>query len=409
MDAFSCVLVFLLVAVPLYSVVVAQVPFAVDVVLTFDSSGQLWNMDKSLLSYESGGDDGGAIAHHMLEKKHAAGPGGERGGRDSPTVPSFDYKGKNSRLNGSLGDGSLGGGGSESKKSPHKPDQVTPGWSNDTIDIKLFRELEAKEFSLRIGPDYARNKKKAPSIESLYDFKGADIFVVQGAGAAVHVAKNMDFSAWVGSDGKASGWVDGAPRVIVSCLQFSVDNESAGWFAKDSSNKSKTYGIAFYFLLNKRGEEAMRKDTDPARLFKRFCRSELDILRFKSIIKIKDKDNLGLPFVLRKSMEQLDGKPFLAGKLKDNKSARFVGDCYLEFDSLTQNYSYFARKAISNFKSKLCQIRFHYGFCIEGQKNDEMPEQILGCVELGPGIDYNAAAEVNWRAFQPGDWRQAQM
>ena len=74
----------------------------------------------------------------------------------------------------------------------------------------------------------------------------------------------------------------------------------------------------------------------------------MDILRFKSIIKIKDKDNLGLPFVLRKSMEQLDGKPFLAGKLKDNKSARFVGDCYLEFDSLTQNYSYFARKVLNN-------------------------------------------------------------
>lgn len=37
-----------------------------------------------------------------------------------------------------------------------------------------------------------------------------------------------------------------------------------------------------------------------------------------------DKEKLGLPFVLRKSMDQLDGKPFLAGKEKDNKAARLL-------------------------------------------------------------------------------------
>eukprot|EP00470_Lotharella_oceanica_P006000 CAMPEP_0170178746 /NCGR_PEP_ID=MMETSP0040_2-20121228/13688_1 /TAXON_ID=641309 /ORGANISM="Lotharella oceanica, Strain CCMP622" /LENGTH=339 /DNA_ID=CAMNT_0010422181 /DNA_START=194 /DNA_END=1211 /DNA_ORIENTATION=+ len=281
----------------------------------------------------------------------------------------------------------------ERKSEVYAPQKVVPGWSK--MPPSLFANLEAKEFQVRCGPDYARNKKKAASLPAFYDFREADIFCCQGAGACIHIAEHIDLSKYVPD--KKEGWVNGAPRVIVSCLQFSVDDENGGWFGKPEKSRTKTYGFIMFFTLNETGMKAMAENTNQANLFRRFCREEVEYTRFKTIIKIRDKEKLGLPFMLRKSMDQLDGKPFLAGKPKDGKAFRFIGDCYMEFDTLTQNYSYLARKGIGTCKGKLILLKFHYGFAVEAQKDEEMPEQVLGCIQLGPGVDYlKMAAEMNW-------------
>mmetsp|Transcript_7986 Transcript_7986/g.12069 ORF Transcript_7986/g.12069 Transcript_7986/m.12069 type:complete len:413 (-) Transcript_7986:72-1310(-) len=369
MSLTSCVLSCALISVPLYGVIVEGIPFSLDLVLSFKGS-QSWPPNVDLIREVGEGrmiSDGSNL---LASQDSPSGRDEKKAISHDPSIFPTDLK--------------------------YEPQRVLVGWSNHKIPAGTFNDVDSKNFQLRCGPDYSRNKKKQPSAPALYDFKGADLFVANGAGACVNVAKNIDFSKLVppGTD----GWIDGAPQILVSCLQFSVEGEK--WFKA----KVKTYGIIFYWQINQRGISQMKQNTPAGKLWRRFCRGELDITRFKSILKVVNKEVLGLSFVLRKSLDQLDGKPFLAGLEKDCKTGRFKGDCYLELDSLTQNYNFFARKGISSFKGKLQSIKFHYGMCIEAQSDDEMPEQLLAACEVGPGVDYTSMhSEVNWRPIQKWD------
>jgi len=278
-------------------------------------------------------------------------------------------------------------------KDGKEPVRVRPMWTNTTTPASLFKPLDAKCFLVRSGADYFKTKKKKPSPEPLYDFKGADIFYATGSGVVMDCSRHIDFSEWI-PDPK-DGWLEGAPRIIVNTLQFAEDSN---WFGK-SEDGTRIYTFIMYYMLNKRGEAAVKQNTNAARLLKRFVNNELDETRFKIIMKIQDKEKLGLPFVIRKSLDQVDGKPFLAGRMKDSKSSRTRGDRYFEFGTYGQNFAYLARKAISACKGKLPVVRVDYGFMIEAQRDEEMPEQILGCVSIGPGIEYATMAQgVNWTA-----------
>uniref|UniRef100_A0A7S3YV23 Protein ENHANCED DISEASE RESISTANCE 2 C-terminal domain-containing protein n=1 Tax=Lotharella globosa TaxID=91324 RepID=A0A7S3YV23_9EUKA len=370
MSTMSCLLTFVLVSVPLYGIIVAGIPFSIDLVLSFDHAQQ-W-------------------PPALIDKQRSTGTSRRQRAAQSAlreSMPDYSPFSPKDGIDGKHDDSA------ENKAEVYPPQKVVPGWSN--LPASLFAKLEAQDFQVRCGPDYSRHKKKAASAPAFYDFREADIFCCQGAGACIHIAEHVDLSKYVPD--QKEGWVNGAPRVIVSCLQFSVDDDNAGWFGKPEKSRTRTYGFLMFFTLNETGVKAMAENTPQANLFRRFCREEVEYTRFKTIIKIRDKDKLGLPFMLRKSMDQLDGKPFLAGKPKDGKAFRFIGDCYMEFDTLTQNYSYLARKGIGTCKGKLILLKFHYGFAVEAQKDEEMPEQILGCLQLGPGIDYlKMAAETNW-------------
>ncbi|GAB5368772.1 hypothetical protein AAMO2058_001348700 [Amorphochlora amoebiformis] len=404
MTLLSCTLALVLLAVPLYGIVVAGVPFSIDLVISFERSqswpvGRAANRRAPAVSLQA--------TQEQVERpvrREKLGPGkssnmipGDLGVRSDK---SFDDA-------KSEGDEKNGSGKGQAIPSPtdekYIPDRVEPGWSNqpngtNRVPASLFKQLDAENFNLRAGPDYARNKKKMPSLPAFYDFKCGDIFCCTGSGAMVNVAKNIDLSKLVPD--RSEGWIEGVPKLLISCLQFSIDDDTR-WFGKSEKTSIKTYGIIMYFHINSYGISELKKNSNAARLYRRFCSKELENLRFKSIIKIKDKEKLGLNFMLRKSLDQLDGKPFLAGKVKDGKTARFLGDCYLEMDSLTQNYTYLARKGIATCKSKLINIRFHYGLCIEAQQDEEMPEQILAAVEIGPGVDYNYMfSPVNWIPHQ---------
>lgn len=68
-------------------------------------------------------------------------------------------------------------------------------------------------------------------------------------------------------DDSFTGFVNGAPRIIISSLQFS-DEDSGGWFGKSDASNTKIFSLVLYFVMNKDGESAMREDIPPARLFK---------------------------------------------------------------------------------------------------------------------------------------------
>eukprot|EP00471_Norrisiella_sphaerica_P005548 CAMPEP_0184490054 /NCGR_PEP_ID=MMETSP0113_2-20130426/17029_1 /TAXON_ID=91329 /ORGANISM="Norrisiella sphaerica, Strain BC52" /LENGTH=395 /DNA_ID=CAMNT_0026873793 /DNA_START=231 /DNA_END=1418 /DNA_ORIENTATION=+ len=389
MSWFSCMLVFLLASLPLYSVIVMGVPFSVDFVLCFNkNSQQTWPPMLNLEGFEK-----------YQERPNVYMNGDALG--DASNAQHLVH-----RLSGALEVNSE----DEKKGSSPEFDAQKAGAVALTDEIlepffspipqSLFVPLEGKTFLVREGPHYNRTKKKLPSGPSFYDLYGADlVHIPHPSGCCINHGKHIDFSKIVGEGN--SGMVDGVPRVLLSVLQFAND-ESGGWFGK-SEEKARVgvFSFLMYFKLNQTGELAIKNKLPQIELFKKYIRGMVDETRLKTIIKIKNKESLGIPFVLRKSLEQVDGKPFLSGRAKDNKSAMYLGDCYFEHVHIAQNFGYLAKKGISSFKGRLHQIKFDYGFTVEAREDDEMPENILAALTIGPGIKYGSQARtVNWPVTQ---------
>lgn len=354
----SCLLTLTLTAIPLYSIVVEGVPFNVDVILSFGSQPQ------NIINEYLDEDEAGRHTGKLVQKR--------------PRKASSEIK--------------TGMADSKSKKIVAS-DKVKPGFSTGRLDeAKLIRPLDASVFNVRKGPDYSRNKKKAPSGPGFYELVNYDFISITGSGVILDIGHRIDLSKYV-PEGK-EGWVHGAPRVLIHTLQIGEDDSSSAWFGNGKEKKeAKTYCLIMYFTLSSAGKEALENNTRPAQLLRRFANEKVDVNRFKSICKIMGREKLGLNFFLKKTLDQLDGKPYLPA----NKCSRSRGACYLEFNTFTQSFIYLARKAISNFKGIVPSLQIRYGVVVQGEDDNEMPEQIMASVEVGPGVDYTTMSlPVDW-------------
>ncbi|RHZ06188.1 hypothetical protein DYB26_014586, partial [Aphanomyces astaci] len=77
-------------------------------------------------------------------------------------------------------------------------------------------------------------------------------------------------------------------------------------------------------------------------------------------------------------LETYNGQPILT-----RPQHRFYrGDGYFEVDIDAHTFNFVARKGLSGVADHFGNMVVDFGFVLEGQDDDEVPEQILGCVRL---------------------------
>lgn len=59
------------------------------------------------------------------------------------------------------------------------------------------------------------------------------------------------------------------------------------------------------------------------------------------------------------------------------------GSNYVEIDVNIHNFCYLARKGANSLFGDLHKFVIDLGLVVEGRDDDELPEQILGCAQLG--------------------------
>jgi hypothetical protein len=244
-----------------------------------------------------------------------------------------------------------------------------------------YTTCDAKMFSVRIGPNYEKNKQKAPSDRAFYDIHAVEVF--QSANKIFHASAAMSFPDLPHHTDEKMAGLEGVPKFFV--LMYMLPNYDASMFGDKSDGAS--HQLMMTFALSEYGQEQLRTaSTQPAQLLKRFLLADPtgDVelrARLKGIAILQNPTEIKCNGLVRSLITQRNGQPFMTGP---RCHTFFKGTNYLEVDCDVHTFCYMARKGLSSLRDCVAENGdLVIGAVVEGRAT-EQPEQMLGCFRLKP-------------------------
>lgn len=295
----------------------------------------------------------------------------------------------------------------EDEPLPVPPESVKPGFSlnkygekhtGDAAVCGTWVPKPTMAFDLRVGPNYASTKKKAPSGPPFTELVGVDL--VRSDKRIDNIGQYLDFPSEWTDEKYALGGSDG-PTLFVVNVQIPTDSLEGGITSFfDNTTDGVGVSIVFYFRMKEELAASLREessvDVSPAgQLFADFCEEAHDEDfasawkgRFKVILAIKDIEEYRLPGFI----SSYNAKPVLirtTGQVHRGKN-------YVEQDINCHAFGAVARKALGVLMDKFHTMSFDVGYVIESRGDDEMPETLLGS---GSFNEPNKDLAPHWSTF----------
>jgi len=242
-------------------------------------------------------------------------------------------------------------------------------------------EAAGSSFHVRVGPNYPKNGLKAASAESLFELVSVDLFTTEQC--AFHLAESIRMPAAL-PDGPGLQ----LPQLLLVTVQ--VPQESPGLFS-GAQDKGSTLTAAFTFHLRKEAiaDAASATPSAAVRLLARYyerATSDQEVKKtFKMIGRARNFDQLGLPGW----MKRFNGKPVIIHQSGEVFAGRRGGVRYLQEDVLVGRWSLWAKQGVHTLMPRYSEIDAEIGFVLQGNEDDELPEQMLGAARL-PFIDVSS-------------------
>ena len=268
-------------------------------------------------------------------------------------------------------------------------------------------------FHLRVGPNYRKNRAKAPSGPALYDLLSVDFLY---ADAPLRSASDKFRIPRIPGITDVNTGHDHIPPMLI--VNTWLPGEEPSMFARGGADGGDTYCIPMIFVLSSSTLEQLR-DIDTAspgvRLLSEWCRradNDPDFRgRFKCMGMIEDIESTGWVVLLitfgsddivfamvrfishplsflsfshfhisvPKFIQGYNGKPALV-----TKSGTFTRrDNYIEYTINVNMWAYLAKKGLFALIPTFPDFIFNVGFTIEARNDEEMPGEIpLGCLSF---------------------------
>ena len=264
--------------------------------------------------------------------------------------------------------------------------------------------VDGSRFNLRVGPNYARNKRKEPSLQALYEVDTYDVF--RSGEKHRHV-----YSRCTQPSGISQPGVLGIPRrfvVTVMLPDCAAANPLWGHYTGDGatimfviSGSLRPEYLAALETLEALEVESQRDDltadeADKIVAARTAARAKLppsiDLLRrfvdesrtdksignrFKLMVNVLNLSESGLDSWSQSVLRRYNAKPCLTRPQHEF----FVGPRLAYFEAWVDvhQFAYFARRVFDGIRHLLDGVNLNVGFCIEAQPDEEQPEQMLMC------------------------------
>jgi hypothetical protein len=305
--------------------------------------------------------------------------------------------------------------------------------SSGALDVNAYSDPQGPSFAVRCGPNYKRNKLKAPSGPSLFELVGMDVF--ESGTRIQHIAQHVDFehfatmkpAPYVSLGGDIDAGLDAALAAQAAHAPASPDTDAPASDADTAapapaagdsgfhlgsmerkfmfvvSMQVPTYepgfmasgpqdgpGITLVWYL--RATDATQADllrAEPrvpaVRLLKGLCTTDPAteeggrwLHRMKTIPRLVNDDDFEFNWTIRKTIKQYNGKPFLTRP----QHQLHRGPGYVCYDLDIHNFCYMAKKVLFSFLDKLDRVVLDWAFTIEAYGDEEQPEAVLGSIRL---------------------------
>ncbi|KAG6951964.1 hypothetical protein JG688_00013499 [Phytophthora aleatoria] len=235
-----------------------------------------------------------------------------------------------------------------------------------------WTQIDATRFNVRQGPNYRKTKLKAASATALLELVAVDVY--QSDLKADNVGSIVDLSALKPETGNLD-------LFIVNCQVPSYQPSNPLWGEKQGDGPG--FNFITYFAIPPAIREMLDAPGEPSlqavRLLKDFMKPQSWVSeRFKAIGIVVNPQEQNLGRAERRLLETYNGQPILTRP----QHHFYRGDGYFEVDVNAHDFNYIARKGLVGVSTHACNMILDFGFVLEGQEDNELPEQILGCVRL---------------------------